>query len=112
MTVDKNKSDERPDCPSPACLQEGPLAELKTRITGIERTQNQMRQSQIRLFGKLENLLKSTSQLEGLVPAVETLNKLIPAVARLEVKAGIWGGVGGILAALLIIGITIITQLK
>jgi hypothetical protein len=109
--MDKN-NEEHADCPAAACSREGQLAELKTRITGIERRHNEMQESQIRIFGKLEKLIRHFARLEGLIPAVETLNKLIPAVARLEVKAGIWGGIGGILAALLVIGIAVATQMK
>ena len=42
---------------------------------------------------------------------LEKLDDLIPAVARLEVKAGLWGGVGGVLAALVMLAIVLVKNL-
>ncbi len=38
---------------------------------------------------------------------VAKIDELIPAVAELKVKAGLWGGAGGLFAALLAIGIAL-----
>ena len=48
---------------------------------------------------------------EGQQHLLEKLDELIPAVARLEVKAGIWGGVGGVLAALAVIALAVAARL-
>lgn len=63
-----------------ACPKEGELAHLSARVEALERRAEDIYECQLR--------------------AVERLDKLIPAVARLEVKAGVWGGVGGLVAAL------------
>ncbi len=42
---------------------------------------------------------------------ITKLDQLIPAVARLEVKSGFYGAVGGIMAALLTIGIALAAKL-
>ena len=39
------------------------------------------------------------------------LDELIPAVAELRVKAGVWGGVGGILAIVVTLGIAVAMKL-
>ena len=74
-----------------SCRKEVELARLQTRIDSLERRFEQLHESLLRLFKKLD--------------------ELIPAVARLEVKAGVWGGVGGILAALAIIAVAFATRL-
>ena len=48
---------------------------------------------------------------EGQQHLLEKLDELIPAVARLEVKAGVWGGVGGVLAALAVIALAVAARL-
>ena len=68
-----------------SCPKEGEIARLAAQQeSGVERL-DQLYESQERLLGKLD--------------------ELIPAVARLEVKAGVWGGVGGLLATLITIAL-------
>jgi len=62
------------------CPKEGELARLTVQIESLERRAEDIYECQLR--------------------TVERLDRLIPAVARLEVKAGVWGGIGGLVAAL------------
>jgi hypothetical protein len=62
------------------CPKEGELARLATRLESQERRAEDIYECQLRI--------------------VDRLDRLIPAVARLEVKAGVWGGIGGLVAAL------------
>ena len=56
------------------------------RLGAVETELSELRAAQLRLFNRLDDL--------------------IPAVARLEVKAGMWGAVGGLLAgAVMVAGI-------
>jgi tetrahydromethanopterin S-methyltransferase subunit G len=41
----------------------------------------------------------------------DRLDEVVPAVARLEVKAGVWGGVGGLAAALVTIALAFVVRL-
>ncbi len=73
------------------CSREGELARIATKIESIEQRTGEIMVTQAR--------------------TMEKLDRLIPAVARLEVKAGVWGGVGGLLAALLTAGLAIISRI-
>lgn len=57
---------------------------MAARIEQVEGELSEMRATQVRLFARLD--------------------ELIPAVARLEVKSGLWGAVGGLLATAVVIG--------
>ena len=72
-----------------ACI--GELATLTERTQGHER--------------EIAALFEKHDQL------IVKLDLLIPAVARLEVKSGFYGAVGGIMAALLTIGIALAAKL-
>ena len=61
------------------------IARHDERLENLEQTAIELHESQTRLFKKLD--------------------ALIPAVARLEVKAGLWGGVGGLVAIALAMGL-------
>src|SRR3989339_1912709 len=71
--------DETENSPCTLCPKEGELARLETRLDSLAQRAGEICDTQLRLVARLD--------------------ELIPAVARLEVKAGVWGGVGGILAA-------------
>jgi len=73
------------------CPKEGELARLETRLDSLAQRAEEICDTQLRLVARLD--------------------ELIPAVARLEVKAGVWGGVGGILAALLLIALAVAARL-
>ncbi len=73
------------------CSREGELARIATKLESIEQRTGE---------------IYATQAL-----TVARLDKLIPAVARLEVKAGVWGGVGGLLAALLTAGVAVISKI-
>ena len=79
----------KPACPN--CPKEGELARLSTRIEALERRAEEIYECQLR--------------------AVERLDELIPAVARLDVKAGVWGGVGGLLAVLVMAATAIVLKM-
>lgn len=68
-----------------SCPKEGQLARLTAQQESGDERLEQLHDSQERLLRKLD--------------------ELIPAVARLEVKAGVWGGVGGLLATLVTIAL-------
>jgi hypothetical protein len=80
---------ERDECR--LCAKEGELARIGARVESIERRTAEIYAAQLH--------------------AVDRLDELIPAVARLEVKAGIWGGVGGLVAALVMAGVAVISKL-
>ncbi len=80
---------EHKDCK--LCSREGELARIATKVESIEQRTTEIFSAQVR--------------------TVNRLDRLIPAVARLEVKAGIWGGVGGLLAALLTAGVAVIARI-
>lgn len=67
------------------CPKEGDLARLKARQEAIGERLKAICDFQDRLLKKID--------------------ELIPAVARLDVKAGVWGGVGGVLAALTVVAV-------
>jgi hypothetical protein len=67
------------------CLREGELARAEARQDALEQKVALVYEHQARLIRKLDDL--------------------IPAVARLEVKAGVWGGVGGLLATLVTVAL-------
>ncbi len=73
------------------CSREGELARIATKLESIEQRTGEIYSAQ--------------------ALTVARLDKLIPAVARLEVKAGVWGGVGGLLAALLTAGVAVISKI-
>ena len=73
------------------CVKEGEVARIGARVEAIERRTEEIYEAQMH--------------------TVDRLDELIPAVARLEVKAGIWGGVGGLLAALVIAGVALVSKL-
>lgn len=73
------------------CSREGELARIAIKLESIEQRTGDIFSAQSRTVARLD--------------------KLIPAVARLEVKAGIWGGVGGLLAALLTAGVAVISKI-
>ena len=73
------------------CNKEGELARIGAKVEAIERRAADIYTTQMR--------------------TADRLDKLIPAVARLEVKAGVWGGVGGLVAALVMAGVTVITRM-
>lgn len=77
--------------PDHPCQHEGELATLSL--------QSKVNADNIATLSELHKLL------------LVKLDLLIPAVARLEVKSGFYGALGGILAALLIIGISIAAKL-
>ncbi len=73
------------------CPKEAEVARLTARQESAEERLDRLYDSQARLLRKLD--------------------ELIPAVARLEVKAGVWGGVGGLLATLATIGLAFAARL-
>jgi hypothetical protein len=73
------------------CPKEGELARLETRQDSLDERLMALCDTQTRLLRKID--------------------ELIPAVARLEVKAGVWGGLGGILAALAVIAAALAARL-
>ncbi len=81
----------RTRCESAACPRGPELARLEERQEALEERIGSLCEGQERLLSKLD--------------------ELIPAVARLEVKSGIWGGVGGVLAALAVIAATLAGRL-
>jgi|GEM_PF-6249859 hypothetical protein len=73
------------------CHKEVELARVEARVDSLEQRAEEIYKGQQRLLRKLD--------------------KLIPAVARLEVKAGVWGGVGGVLAALVVIALAVAVRM-
>ncbi len=73
------------------CHKEVELARVEARVDSLEQRAEDIYEGQQRLLRKLD--------------------KLIPAVARLEVKAGVWGGVGGLLAALAVIALAVAVRM-
>lgn len=73
------------------CHKEVELARVEARVDSLEQRAEDIYEGQQRLLRKLD--------------------KLIPAVARLEVKAGVWGGVGGVLAALVVIALAVAVRM-
>ncbi|MCE5272043.1 hypothetical protein LLH00_12275 [bacterium] len=73
------------------CPKEGEIARLDAQQEFSDERLDRLYDSQARLLRKLD--------------------ELIPAVARLEVKAGVWGGVGGLLATLATIGLAIAARM-
>lgn len=64
---------------------------LSARVIQLEKEITRMRNTQIRVFEKLD--------------------KLIPAVAELRVKSSLWGAAGGLFAALLALGMALLTKI-
>ena len=65
-----------------------------------------------RVEAKVDSLEQRAEDIyEGQQHLLEKLDELIPAVARLEVKAGVWGGVGGLLAALAVIALAVVARM-
>lgn len=73
------------------CPKEGQLARVATKVEAIEQRMGDIYSAQLH--------------------TVDRLDKLIPAVARLEVKAGVWGGVGGLVAALVMAGVAVLAKM-
>ena len=90
-TARKNMSERHRKERCSSCPKEADLARLETRQDSFDERLEAMFQSQARLLKKID--------------------ELIPAVARLEVKAGIWGAVGGVLAALAVIAVAFASRL-
>lgn len=84
-----NERDARGSCK--ICHKEVELARVEARVDSLEQRAEDIYEGQQRLLRKLD--------------------KLIPAVARLEVKAGVWGGVGGVLAALVVIALAVAVRI-
>lgn len=73
------------------CHREAELARVQARVDSLEQ--------------RAEDIYDGQQHL------LEKLDELIPAVARLEVKAGVWGGVGGVLAALVVIALAVAARM-
>jgi len=84
-----NERDAKGSCK--ICHKEVELARVEARVDSLEQRAEDIYEGQQRLLRKLD--------------------KLIPAVARLEVKAGVWGGVGGVLAALVVIALAVAVRM-
>ncbi len=84
-----NERDAKGSCK--ICHKEVELARVEARVDSLEQRAEDIYEGQQRLLRKLD--------------------KLIPAVARLEVKAGVWGGVGGVLAALVVIALAVAARM-
>lgn len=74
-----------------SCHKEAELARVEARVDSLEQ--------------RAEDIYLGQQHL------LEKLDELIPAVARLEVKAGVWGGVGGLLAALVVIALAVAARI-
>ena len=64
---------------------------LTVRANGHDKRLKELHDSQTRLFKKLD--------------------ELIPAVAELKVKAGIWGGLGGLITVAVSLGVAVLIKL-
>ncbi len=105
--------------PDTGCPQAGEIGEHRALIRTVERRQREMRQNQARLFGRLEDMIASVATFkeqaeklyEGLKSLQQEQGQLIRSVSRLEVKAGVWGAAGGLLATALAIGVAVAVKL-
>jgi len=79
--MDERNNNKAGCSPAKSCSKEFELGNLSARMESIEEKAEDLHDAQIRLFGKLD--------------------KLIPAVAQLQVKASVWGAIGGVLVALI-----------